>query len=131
LYLVPTQAHQVPEVSLPSPMPVRVASGRTRTVLLRTPEPRPPAAVTARVEALEKLTPRDLRLEFNGKLLGEGARPANERLFDRPTPDQPVPLLLCLDFEIPPQLLRHTNEIVMAAERDVTVKWIAVAVRHG
>jgi hypothetical protein len=42
-----------------------------------------------------------------------------------------VPLLLCLDFEIPPQLLRHTNEIVMAAERDVTVKWIAVAVRHG
>jgi hypothetical protein len=112
-------------------MPLTVAPGQPRSVVLRTHEPVSPQRMTLRIEGADDLRPGDCVVMFNGQKLSEENQAESAMLFPQAVEYAPAPMSRSIDFQVDPGLLRESNEIVLTTEKEVKVDWIYLAVWHS
>jgi hypothetical protein len=131
LYTLAIPRYPVPGVSLPGQLPLVLKGGEKNSVTLRTHEPVPPKRAVLRVECSGRIEPGDLRLEWNGSLLGAGTRPDSAQAFpEKIWPASPVRENM-LAFPVDPASIRGENRLVIAGAKDLKVEWVHLGVWHS
>ena len=130
LYTIAIPRYPVPGVSLPGQVPIHLSKGDVKVVTVRTHEIVRPNSVVLRIECADTLAAGDLQLRLNGKALGNGVIPKNAQIFPQKSwPSLPV-REKTLEFVVDPALLKDISEVMIQANRAVTVEWVYVGVKH-
>ena len=130
LYTIAIPRYPVPGVSPTGQVPLRLKKGDAKSVTVRTHEPVRPRTVVVRIECADTLTTADLSVRLNGTILQNGVIPKSAQIFPEKTwPSLPV-REKTLEFTADPALLKDTNEVLIQANRAITVEWVYVGVKH-
>jgi len=130
LYTLAIPRYPVPGVSLPDQLPLVLAKGEEKSVILKTHEPLQPRSGVLRVECAGELLPGDLDVRWNGLALGRGVRPENPQVFpEKIWPSLPVRENM-LEFAVDPASVKAENQIVIRSGKDMKVEWVHLGVRH-
>jgi parallel beta-helix repeat protein len=128
LYTLSGAKYPVPNVSLPSQLPVLLKRGEQRSLYLRTDDSRVPAAVLLRIECESGLEPGDLAVTINGMPLPQGKNPVKPQMFPQKVPYAIPSAKDQLEFAVSPLTLRDRNAIRLSANKDILVEWVYLAV---
>jgi len=130
LYTIAIPRYPVPGVSLPGQVPIRLKKGEAKSVTVRTVEPVRPRSVVVRIECADTLATTDLRVQLNGTDLRQGIVPKTAQIFpEKIWPSLPV-REKTLEFVTDPALLKEATEVTIRANKDLTVEWVYVGVKH-
>jgi hypothetical protein len=130
LYTLPVPKYPIPNVSLSSPMPLRLRPFVASEVTLRVHEPERPASLVLQLEADVDVNPSDLVVQFNGRTLIGARRPDVPQLFPRRIPHPLPPTSHLVVFDVPSGLMRERNSVRITTKQMMTLETIDLAVRH-
>jgi hypothetical protein len=130
LYTLAIPRYPVPNVSLPSALPLHIEEGERGAVILRAHEPVVPRTMTLRIECAADVDPANLRVAFNGVELAAGARPTSAMMYPQPVEYKPAPVSRAAEFDVPPKLLKEVNSVSILTASSLRVDWMYLAVRH-
>ncbi|MDH3253134.1 MAG: hypothetical protein OEM41_10105, partial [Ignavibacteria bacterium] len=131
LYAHAIPRYPVPNVSLPSPMPLSLRPGENHSVTIRTNEPVRPKRIVLRVECAEDIVPGELIVSFNGESLSDGAQAKSAMLFPQPVEYTPAPTSRSVEYQIDPRRLKEKENVLdLRAKKEVRVDWIYLGVWH-
>jgi Right handed beta helix region len=132
LYTLAIPRYPVANVSLPSPMPLSLLRGESRSVTMKTNEPVKPERVVLRIECAENVTPADLEISFNGQQPGDGTQSRSPMIFPQPVEYSPASTPKLVEYTIDPDHLKKVNLIELRTTgRTLHVDWIYLAVWHA
>jgi hypothetical protein len=130
LYSLAVPKYPVPNVSLPSPMPLELKPGVASQVVLRVHEPRRPSALVLRLEGRGEVRPGDLAVRFNGRPLRQGRHPDGPQIFARRIPHTLPSTGNLVEFDVSPDLLREKNVLSIKAQGGITLLGVDLGVKH-
>jgi hypothetical protein len=130
LYAASAARYPVPNVSMPSQLPLIVGPQRTGTVVIQTAESRRPRMVTLRVESDSSLTGRQFEVTLNGSSLHRAPHLSTGVFPEQYWRGGSIPANRCEEFAADPSLLREKNRIAITSTNQSKITWLYLATQY-
>jgi len=130
LYTLAAAWYPVPNISLPSQLPLPLRKAELKTVTMRIHEPVMPKSTVLRVECSDDVATGDLRVVLNGVALNQGVHPVSAQIFPETVARELPNIAKTLEFQVDPKILKESNSISIHAQVPLQVDWVYMGVRH-